>query len=287
MAQSRRQSAPHPSISSRPIRLGGRGRRAASLSDRMPRATGTLLTIVLVLFAALHAAAPQGYALIAVVAVLQFSIEILIVRNYAAAVVVITPVALLASGAGMTGGAAGPVIRDRLLETLVGVVIGIVTLTGVGFKIAFMVTSVAQQWATSFHGLLSVLPFELFSIQTLTLLFTLIMTAVVCVLMGCGVPTTANYIIMVAVAAPVLGLMNVEPIVAHFFGTRSLRAVPRVHWACPGRSRPAVVAVARPAGRRRTIPRCSSRGRRTSSSLGNTGLWRRGTTRRAVSARPS
>ncbi|MDF3607638.1 TRAP transporter permease [Paracoccus sp. DMF-8] len=100
---------------------------------------------------------------------------------------------------------------------LVGVVIGIVTLTGVGFKIAFMVTSVAANWATSLHGVLAVLPFELFSIQTLTLLFTLLMTAVVCVLMGCGVPTTANYIIMVAVAAPVLGMMNVEPLVAHFF----------------------------------------------------------------------
>ncbi len=100
---------------------------------------------------------------------------------------------------------------------LVGVVIGIVTLTGVGFKIAFMVTSVAANWAASVHGLLSTLPFELFSIQTLTLLFTLLMTAVVCVLMGCGVPTTANYIIMVAVAAPVLGMLNVEPLVAHFF----------------------------------------------------------------------
>jgi TRAP-type uncharacterized transport system fused permease subunit len=31
------------------------------------------------------------------------------------------------------------------------------------------------------------------------------------------VPTTANYIIMVTVAAPALGLLGVEPIVAHFF----------------------------------------------------------------------
>ncbi|WP_374299914.1 TRAP transporter large permease subunit, partial [Paracoccus sp. (in: a-proteobacteria)] len=100
---------------------------------------------------------------------------------------------------------------------LVGVVIGIVTLTGVGFKIAFMVTSVAANAAASFHAFLGFLPFELFSIETLTLLFTLVMTAVVCILMGCGVPTTANYIIMVAVAAPVLGMMNVEPLVAHFF----------------------------------------------------------------------
>ena len=50
-----------------------------------------------------------------------------------------------------------------------------------------------------------------------TLLFTLLLTAMVCVLMGCGIPTTANYIIMVAVAAPILGLLGVQPIVAHFF----------------------------------------------------------------------
>ncbi len=100
---------------------------------------------------------------------------------------------------------------------LVGVVIGVVTLTGIGFKIAFMLTSLAQGWAVSIHGLLGFLPFELFSIQTLALLFTLMMTAVVCILMGCGIPTTANYIIMVAVAAPVLSMMNIEPLVAHFF----------------------------------------------------------------------
>lgn len=100
---------------------------------------------------------------------------------------------------------------------LVGVVIGVVTLTGIGFKIAFMLTTLAQSWAESTYGFLSFLPFELFSIGTLALLFTLIMTAVVCILMGCGIPTTANYIIMVAVAAPVLGMMNVEPLVAHFF----------------------------------------------------------------------
>ncbi|WP_342759882.1 TRAP transporter large permease subunit [Paracoccus sp. S3-43] len=80
-----------------------------------------------------------------------------------------------------------------------GVMIGVVTLTRVGFKIAFMVTSVAAGWVVSVHGLLAGLSFELFSIETPTLLFTLLMTAVVCVLMGCGVPTTANYIIMVAV----------------------------------------------------------------------------------------
>lgn len=100
---------------------------------------------------------------------------------------------------------------------LVGVVIGIVTLTGVGFKLAYMVTGIASGWATDLHTALSILPVEIMSVPTLTLLFTLILTAVVCILMGAGIPTTANYIIMVAVAAPILGLLGVEPIVAHFF----------------------------------------------------------------------
>ena len=61
------------------------------------------------------------------------------------------------------------------------------------------------------------LPAWLASLKSLTLLFTLIMTGIVCILMGCGIPTTANYIIMVTIAAPALGLLGVEPIVAHFF----------------------------------------------------------------------
>jgi TRAP-type uncharacterized transport system fused permease subunit len=39
----------------------------------------------------------------------------------------------------------------------------------------------------------------------------------VCILLGAGIPTTANYIIMVTVAAPTLVLLGVEPLVAHFF----------------------------------------------------------------------
>ncbi|HEV2727198.1 MAG TPA: TRAP transporter fused permease subunit, partial [Solirubrobacterales bacterium] len=96
----------------------------------------------------------------------------------------------------------------------VGIVVGVVTLTGVGFKLSYIVTSTAGSIAS---GLAAVLPVWLASLQSLTLLFTLIMTGVVCILMGCGIPTTANYIIMVTIAAPALGLLGVEPIVAHFF----------------------------------------------------------------------
>ena len=96
----------------------------------------------------------------------------------------------------------------------VGIVIGVVTLTGVGFKISFIITSAAQSMA---GGLAWVIPAALASTQSMTLLCALAMTAIVCVLMGCGIPTTANYIIMVSVAAPTLVQLGVEPLVAHFF----------------------------------------------------------------------
>ena len=96
----------------------------------------------------------------------------------------------------------------------VGIVVGVVTLTGVGFKLSFIVTSTAGDMAAWFG---TFLPEAIMSPMTLTLLFTLVMTGIVCILMGCGIPTTANYIIMVTIAAPALVLLGVEPIVAHFF----------------------------------------------------------------------
>ena len=96
----------------------------------------------------------------------------------------------------------------------VGIVIGVVTLTGVGFKLSYIVTSAAQTLA---NGALTVLPTGWAEAKTLTLVAALIMTGLVCILMGCGIPTTANYIIMVTVAAPTLVLLGVQPIVAHFF----------------------------------------------------------------------
>ena len=96
----------------------------------------------------------------------------------------------------------------------VGIVVGVVTLTGVGFKISFIVTSTAADMAAWIGAFL---PMGWTAPQTLTLLFTLIMTGIVCILMGCGIPTTANYIIMATIAAPTLGLLGVAPIVAHFF----------------------------------------------------------------------
>ena len=96
----------------------------------------------------------------------------------------------------------------------VGIVIGVVTLTGVGFKISFIITTWAGVIA---NGVGAVLPAAWTDLRSLTLFAALVMTGVVCILMGCGIPTTANYIIMVTVAAPTLVQLGVQPLVAHFF----------------------------------------------------------------------
>jgi TRAP-type uncharacterized transport system fused permease subunit len=96
----------------------------------------------------------------------------------------------------------------------VGIVIGVVTLTGVGFKVSFIVIAASQAIAGT---LSSVLPDFMANTQTLTLIAALTMTGIVCILMGCGIPTTANYIIMVAVAAPTLIQLGVQPLAAHMF----------------------------------------------------------------------
>jgi TRAP transporter 4TM/12TM fusion protein len=96
----------------------------------------------------------------------------------------------------------------------VGIIVGVVTLTGVGFKISYIVTTMASEiaiWISTW------LPAILASQASITIFFTLLFTAIVCILLGCGIPTTPTYIIMVSVAAPALGMLGIQPIVAHFF----------------------------------------------------------------------
>jgi TRAP-type uncharacterized transport system fused permease subunit len=96
----------------------------------------------------------------------------------------------------------------------VGIIVGIVTLTGVGFKLSDIVTSTAAVMAGHLYALLGD---ALVSPHGMTLFFTLVLTALVCLLLGCGVPTTPNYIIMVTIAQPALAKLGVAPIVSHFF----------------------------------------------------------------------
>ncbi|MEN8189649.1 MAG: TRAP transporter permease [Thermodesulfobacteriota bacterium] len=96
----------------------------------------------------------------------------------------------------------------------VGIIVGVVSLTGMGFKVSFMVTSAAQQLA---DVILPLIPFDLLSQHDIILFLTLVFTAIACIFLGAGIPTTATYIVLVSIAAPALGLLGITPIVAHFF----------------------------------------------------------------------
>jgi TRAP-type uncharacterized transport system fused permease subunit len=53
--------------------------------------------------------------------------------------------------------------------------------------------------------------------EGLTLFMTLVFVALVCVAMGAGIPTTALYIVLAAIAAPAVQQLGVPPIAAHLF----------------------------------------------------------------------
>ena len=99
----------------------------------------------------------------------------------------------------------------------VGIVVGVINTTGIGFRIGFMVTQAAGALAGNVFDLISFGDWALFAVQDLQLFFSLVFIAVTCILMGAGIPTTALYIMLVSVAQPALAQLGVPPIASHMF----------------------------------------------------------------------
>ncbi|MDR3174912.1 MAG: TRAP transporter permease [Desulfovibrio sp.] len=76
-----------------------------------------------------------------------------------------------------------------------GIIVGVITLTGLGLKMAGGIVSLAGG----------------------SLLMTMFLTMLCSMLLGMGVPTTANYIIQATISAPAMIQLGVEPIAAHLF----------------------------------------------------------------------
>jgi TRAP-type uncharacterized transport system fused permease subunit len=99
----------------------------------------------------------------------------------------------------------------------IGIVVGVVNTTGLGFRLGFMVTNGAQTLAESLIPLVSWIPFSDFTLADLTLFLSLVLIAVTCILMGAGLPTTALYIMLATVAQPALGNLGIPPLASHLF----------------------------------------------------------------------
>ena len=99
----------------------------------------------------------------------------------------------------------------------IGIVVGVVNSTGLGFRLGFMVTNSAQTMAEFMHPLVELVPFTDFSVKSITLFVSLVMIAITCILMGAGLPTTALYIMLATVAQPALANLGVPPLASHLF----------------------------------------------------------------------
>lgn len=91
--------------------------------------------------------------------------------------------------------AARNIISVAIACAMAGIIIGIVTLTGLGLKLGAGLVSLA-------HG---------------KLFITLLLTMVSSIILGMGAPTTANYLITSTITAGAIIQLGVEPIAAHMF----------------------------------------------------------------------
>ncbi len=96
----------------------------------------------------------------------------------------------------------------------VGFILGIATLSGIGFKFSAAVLDFAGGLADL---LLALDPLGLLSRHGLTLFLALLLVAIACIVMGAGIPTTPTYIILASIAAPALADLGVPQLATHFF----------------------------------------------------------------------
>ncbi|MFJ7829347.1 TRAP transporter permease [Peribacillus sp. NPDC097284] len=91
-------------------------------------------------------------------------------------------------------GAKGMVLTTVACATA-GIVVGVVNLTGVGVTLTTLMVNVGST----------------------SIILTLVVTMVACIIMGMGLPPTAAYILLGVLTAPALINLGIEPIFAHMF----------------------------------------------------------------------
>ena len=96
----------------------------------------------------------------------------------------------------------------------VGLILGTLTLSGLGFKFSGAVVDLAGTVADSVRALD---PTGTITLNSAKVFFGLTFVAIACILMGTGIPTTPTYIILASIAAPALGTLGVPLIATHFF----------------------------------------------------------------------
>ena len=100
-----------------------------------------------------------------------------------------------------------------------GIIVGVVTLTGLGLKFSAIVINYADALTQGTTGLLSAAGIEITKslVHDVKLLYTAVFTSLIVWIVGLAVPVTASYIICAVIAAPALITLGVQDFAAHMF----------------------------------------------------------------------
>jgi TRAP transporter 4TM/12TM fusion protein len=100
-----------------------------------------------------------------------------------------------------------------------GIIVGVVTLTGLGLKFSSIVLGYADSLTQGTLGLLAAVGAEATKamVHDVKLLYTAIFTSLIVWIVGLAVPVTASYIICAVIAAPALIALGVQDFAAHMF----------------------------------------------------------------------
>ena len=90
-----------------------------------------------------------------------------------------------------------------------GIIVGVISLTGVGARFASMLLGIAQVDVT--------IPLINWTIEGSGQLLAMFFAMCISILLGMGMPTTAAYAVAASVVAPGLQRLGIDPLVAHFF----------------------------------------------------------------------
>ncbi len=100
-----------------------------------------------------------------------------------------------------------------------GLIVGVVTLTGLGLKFSSIVLQYADGGTRGIMSVLGAVGFEQTAslLHDVKLLLTAVMTSLIVWIVGLAVPVTASYIICAVIAAPALIQLGVADYAAHMF----------------------------------------------------------------------
>lgn len=118
----------------------------------------------------------------------------------------------------LEGGSVG-VLNVAMTCASAGIIVGVVTLTGLGLKFSAIVLEYAESGAhgiVGFFALFGVAATEVF-LNDMRLLLTAFYTSLIVWIVGLAVPVTASYIICAVVAAPAMIKLGVPDFAAHMF----------------------------------------------------------------------